>query len=172
MDAAAGDAVGASSRAADALRRARAEGHLFSVCYALCFASSVAQMCGRADDAAAHALEAEQLANHHNFPYWIAWARAVHGWVVGTTSAEHGIELIEAARRAYLATGSSLVAPYFEALACSLASSAGHPQHPAWRSRLYAQGCATGVWFWEGVLAGGGVSNFAGAPARRRSTLS
>jgi len=152
MDAIDGQATVASERVAEALKRARAEGHVFSICYALCFAASCAQLSGDAERAAAHAEEAFRLGNQHNFQYWLAWAQAIQGWVRGLDAPKEGIALIEQARAAYLATGSSLVAPYFEALACDIARSAGFGAFLLREAALRARAKETGVWFWEATL--------------------
>jgi hypothetical protein len=152
MDALQGDATGARARADAALERARAERHMFSICYASCFAASTAQLCGDVERAAHHAAEALLLGNRHNFQYWIAWAQAIEGWVTGLQSPERGVVLIDHARDRYLATGSTLAAPYFEALACRTALAAGLPDAEAREARLLREALASGVRFWEPVL--------------------
>ena len=152
MDAVQGDAAGARARTDAALERARAERHVFSICYASCFAASTAQLCGDVERAAHHAAEALLLGNRHNFQYWIAWAQAIEGWVAGLQSPERGVALIDDARDCYLATGSTLAAPYFEALACRTALAAGLPDAEAREARLLREALANGVRFWESVL--------------------
>lgn len=152
IHAADGDASGARVRAEAAVERARSERHVFSTCYALCFAASAAQLCGDEEAARRHAGEALQLGNRHNFQYWIAWAQAIEGWLVGLRAPELGVSLIGNARDRYLATGSTLVAPYFEALACRIARAAGLPEAGEREARLQAQARASGVRFWEAVL--------------------
>lgn len=157
MDAVDGDAAMARERMVEALRRARAEGHVFSICYGLCFAASCAQLSGDVDRAAAHADEAFQLGNQHNFQYWLAWAKAIQGWIRGLDAPQEGIELIEQAQNLYLATGSSLVVPYFEALACNLART-GHLSSAALREAdLRSRAQKTGVRFWEAALRSAGA---------------
>ena len=152
MDSIAGQTAKGRERVTEALKRARVLGHAFSTCYALCFGASCAQLSGDVEQAAADAEEALRVANKHNFQYWLAWARAVHGWVKGLEAPQEGLALIEQARVAYLATGSSLVAPYFEALACSIARSAGLDDFAAREAALEARAKTTGVWFWEAAL--------------------
>lgn len=152
MDAVDGDAAGARARADAALEHARAERHVFSICYASCFAASTAQLCGDVERAAHHASEALLLGNRHNFQYWIAWAQAIEGWVAGLQASERGIALIDAARERYLATGSTLVAPYFEALACKTARAARLPEAHARESRLHQEAATSEVRFWRAVL--------------------
>jgi hypothetical protein len=152
MDAIDGQAALARERVAEAVKRARAEGHAFSICYGLCFAASCAQLSGDAERAAAHAEEAFRLGNQHNFQYWLAWATAIQGWVKGLDSPREGIALIEQASASYLATGSSLVAPYFEALACDIARSGYLGDFAQREAGLQARAEETGVWFWQGAL--------------------
>jgi hypothetical protein len=152
IHAADGDMSGARACADAAVERARSERHVFSICYALCFAASAAQLCGDEEAARRHAGEALQLGNRHNFQYWIAWAQAIEGWLVGLRAPELGVSLIGNARDRYLATGSTLVAPYFEALACRIARAAGLPEAGEREARLHAQARASGVRFWEAVL--------------------
>jgi hypothetical protein len=137
---------------AEALQRARTEGHVFSICYGLCFAASCAQLSGDVDRAAAHAEEAFRLGNQHNFQYWLAWAKAIQGWVRGFDAPREGIALIEQARTLYLATGSSLVVPYIEALACNVARRARFDTAAAREVDLRTRAEKTGVWFWEAAL--------------------
>ena len=152
MDAARGDADRSARRVEQALARARAEDHAFSLCYALCFAASCAQLTGRAEVAGRHAAEACSLGQRHNFAYWIAWAKAVQGWVRGLHLPCDGIAEIDDARRDYEALGSSLITPYFDALACDLARQAGLPDHGEREARLHACARSTGLRFWEAVL--------------------
>ncbi len=112
-------------------------------------------MSGDVERAAAFADEAFREGNRHNFQYWLAWAKAIQGWVKGLETPREGIAIIEQARTSYLATGSSLVTPYFEALACDIARSANQGDWRAAEARLRAQAETTGVWFWEAALKGG-----------------
>lgn len=154
IDAVDGKAASARARVARALDRARAEGHAFSIGYALCFAASSAQLLGDAEGAAEHAAQAIRVGNQHNLRYWIAWAQAVQGWVRGLEAPREGIALLDEARRSYVSTGSTLVAPYFDAMACSIAYAGGVGDPMARERELRAAAARTGVWFWEGALAG------------------
>jgi class 3 adenylate cyclase/tetratricopeptide (TPR) repeat protein len=152
MDAAQGDADEARACSDRAIAHARREQHVFSLCYALCFAASTAQLCGDASRAEACAAEALALGNRHNFQYWIAWAQAVQGWIVGRRAPTEGISLIDDAVGRYLATGSTLVRPYFEALACQTARASGGADVEVREARLRALTQASGVQFWCPVL--------------------
>jgi class 3 adenylate cyclase/tetratricopeptide (TPR) repeat protein len=152
IDAACGDVDRAQERVGEALARARAEDHAFSICYALCFAASCAQLGGDPERAEAYSREALHLGNRHDFQYWIAWANAVLGWVAGLKSPGEGMALIEQARRGYEATGSSLVVPYFEALRCDVARRLCAEDAKACEERLRAQAGRSGILFWEAAL--------------------
>ena len=152
MDVIDGQTTLARQRVSDALMRAQAEGHVFSICYALCFAASCAQLSGDVDAAAAYADDAFGLANEFNFQYWLAWAQAIQGWVKGLREPPDGIALIQRARSGYLATGSSLAAPYLEALTCNVARSTGLKDFTSQQATLKDHAKVTGVWFWEAAL--------------------
>ena len=158
MDAAEGHVDLAAQRVEQAIARARAEGHAFSECYALCFAASCAQLTGNPEAADRHAAEAYRMGNQHNFAYWIAWAKGVQGWVRGLASPAAGMALIAEAQRGYEALGSSLITPYFGALACDVARLAGLPDHAQREVELHAHARKTGLRFWEPVLARGASS--------------
>lgn len=75
------------------------------------------------------------------------------GWVKGLDAPREGIDLIDAACVCYRATGSSLVTPYFQSLACNVARSAGLRELAVREAELRHRATETGVRFWEGVLA-------------------
>lgn len=136
-----------------AVRHAKTAGHPFSTGYALCFAASCAQIAGDPRSAAAHADEALRIGNQHNFQYWIAWAKAVKGWVTGLDAPDEGVNLIDDALLAYAATGSTLVAPYFDALACNVRRLERRGGDASREAALRSRARETGVWFWEAALA-------------------
>jgi hypothetical protein len=152
MDVIDGQIVPARKRLTDALMRAKAEGHVFSICYALCFAASCAQLSGEVGSASVYAEEAFRLGNEFNFQYWLTWAQAIQGWVKALHDPSGGIALIERARAGYLATGSSLFAPYFDALVCNVARLTGLKNVSPQEAKLKAHAKETGVWFWEAAL--------------------
>jgi hypothetical protein len=141
-----------SDQVEEALDRARVVGHAFSTCYALCFGASCAQVSGDVERAAGLSDAAFREANRHNFQYWLAWASAVRGWARGLEAPSEGIAIIQQAKTSYLATGSTLVTPYFEALACDIAQSADLDDSRATERTLRAQAETTGLWFWEAAL--------------------
>ncbi|MBN8956201.1 MAG: AAA family ATPase [Rhizobiales bacterium] len=135
-----------------ALEYANMADHAFSICYAHCFAASCAQLRADPKAAEASAIDAIRLSNQHNFQYWLAWGRAVRGWVQGLTAAEAGLQEINEARTAYLATGSTLIAPYFTALACNVGRHWNLPGIEERENNTRAEAQSTGVMFWEPAL--------------------
>jgi len=155
IDAAQGNADSASLRCETAIEHARAQRHVFSLCYALCFAASAAQLSGDVESAASHSAECLLLGNRHNFQYWIAWAQAIDGWLVGLQSPERGLVLIDNAIKRYQSTGSpTLVLPYFQALACKTARAIGTSEGAAREAQLLAHVKGSEVRFWLSVLGG------------------
>lgn len=152
IDASEGDLANSRERAEAAIARAKAAGHAFSSCYALCFAASCSQIAGVPSLAARHSDEALRVGNQHNFQYWIAWARAVKGWVRGLDAPGEGVDLIDEAMLAYAATGSTLIAPYFEALACNLYRLSGAGPATAREAELWSRAEKGGIWFWKAAL--------------------
>jgi hypothetical protein len=135
-----------------ALEHANTAGHAFSICYAHCFAASCAQLRGDTQAAEISASDAIRLSNQHNFQYWLAWGRAVRGWVQGLMAPEAGLQEIDEARAAYLATGSTLIAPYFTALACNIGRRWNLPGIAEREDTMRAEARSTGVMFWEPAL--------------------
>jgi hypothetical protein len=72
--------------------------------------------------------------------------------VRGLDAPSEGISVIDAACVVYRSTGSSLVAPYFQALACNIARSAGLEESAAREAELRFRTTETGVKFWEVAL--------------------
>jgi class 3 adenylate cyclase len=151
MDSVSGKLGSSRDRLERALDQANTVGHAFSICYVHCFAASCAQLEGDPRRVAEAADQAIRLANRNNFQYWLAWGRALRGWVQGLEAPQQGIAAIDAAQSAYLATGSTLVAPYFGALACNIARlKAGGLQER--EHVLEHDANTTGVRFWLAAL--------------------
>ena len=142
----------AKARLEHALDQATASAHAFSICYVQCFAASCAQLWGKPQFAAASADEAIRLSNLYNFPYWSAWGRAMRGWVMGLESLERGVQAIDEARGTYLATGSTLIAPYFDALVCHIGRLKGIEWTASRLEAIRTQTHKTGVQFWTAAL--------------------
>ena len=152
LDSLAGQQELARTRLERALEQANATAHAFSICYVHCFASSCAQLWGKPQLAAASADDAIRLSNKHNFQYWSAWGRALRGWVLGLEAPEQGIQAIDEARAIYLATGSTLIAPYFDALACHIGQLKGIQTTASRLESIRSQTNKTGARFWMAAL--------------------
>jgi class 3 adenylate cyclase len=152
MDSVSGQLRSSKEKLECALDHANTARHAFSICYVHCFTGSCAQLEGDARRVAEAADDTIRLANQHNFQYWLAWGRALRGWVRGLASPEQGIAAIDDARAAYLATGSTLVAPYFGALACNIARLKGIGGAAERERALEQQADATGVRFWAAAV--------------------
>jgi class 3 adenylate cyclase/tetratricopeptide (TPR) repeat protein len=99
-----------SSRAMEAAQRAE---HPFSIAYALCLASSLAQCRGKAAEAASRCDAALKLSMEHAFPYWRAWAGIVRGWAsVELGDREGGLAMLKDGLERYSATGAAQMRSY------------------------------------------------------------
>lgn len=136
-----------------AVERAVAVAHPFSEAYALCFAASCAQLLGNVDSCRDFADRVAALSTKHNFQYWLAWAEAVKGWAIGLDDRDRGLLEIEQANSLYLKTGSTLISPYFNALACNVAGAKSTREAAARRRDIATQTEKSGVRFWRSALA-------------------
>ena len=82
-----GDEDEATARSADALTRARAADHPYSVAVALAYAAITAQLCGEPGALAEATLELAGLCRRYEFAYYGEWALILEGWAVGGRSA-------------------------------------------------------------------------------------
>ena len=103
-------ATRSSGDAIDAARRAQ---HPFSMAYALCLASSLAQCRGQAAEAASRCEAASKLSIEHAFAYWHAWASIVDGWAsVELSDREAGLAMLKDGLERYAATGAAQMRSY------------------------------------------------------------
>jgi DNA-binding SARP family transcriptional activator/tetratricopeptide (TPR) repeat protein len=90
----------AAARADDALNRARAADHPYSVAVALAYAAITAQLCGDPDALAAAIAELDGLCRRYEFAYYGEWALILEGWAaggeVGVTQVRDGISRLRA----------------------------------------------------------------------------
>jgi class 3 adenylate cyclase/tetratricopeptide (TPR) repeat protein len=99
-----------SSKAIEAAERAE---HPFSLAYALCLASSLAQCRGRAAEAVSRCDTALELSIEHAFPYWRAWASIVKGLaLVELGDRDAGFEMLIDGLDRYAATGAAQMRSY------------------------------------------------------------
>lgn len=98
--------------------------HPHTSAHVLCVMAARAQTIGHRQAASALAFAGRTLGERHEFPYWTAWADIILGWTQQDRDGR-GIELIEAAIRAYRRTGAAQALPYAllllaeSALACN-----------------------------------------------------
>jgi predicted ATPase/class 3 adenylate cyclase len=101
----------------EALATARQSSHLLTLCFALharCWFHQIAL-----DDRSLRrwAKELIELTVEHGFPYWLSYARVLHGWAhTQDASEEEGSAQMLQAFAEYQATGARLYMPYFTAL--------------------------------------------------------
>jgi class 3 adenylate cyclase/tetratricopeptide (TPR) repeat protein len=153
MDSIDGKYSSSKDRLERALEHSKSVSHAFSMCYVHCFAASCGQLWGDSNLAAVSADKAIRLANENNFEYWLAWGKALRGWARGLHEPRLGVQDIDDACAAYLMTGSTLIKPYFEALACNLTRLENMPGATEREENIRASTEATGVQFWRSALA-------------------
>jgi class 3 adenylate cyclase/tetratricopeptide (TPR) repeat protein len=150
-----------SSKAIEAAERAE---HPFSLAYALCLASSLAQCRGRAAEAVARCDTALGLSIEHAFSYWRAWASIVKGSaLVELGDRDAGLEMLIEGLDRYAATGAAQMRSYGLCLLAEAYQRAG-----LWSESAEAAGAAiaeaerTGVAFYLAEayrLAGAALSH-------------
>jgi tetratricopeptide (TPR) repeat protein len=87
--------------------------HPFSMAYALCLASSLAQCRDKADKALDLAETALALSTSHEFPYWQAWAKIVKGWsLAALENPGDGLEILLDGIVRYESTGAAQIKSY------------------------------------------------------------
>jgi class 3 adenylate cyclase/tetratricopeptide (TPR) repeat protein len=97
----------------DAIEAAHRAEHPFSIAYALCLASSLAQCRGQAAEAASHCDAALELSMEHAFSYWHAWASIVKGWaLVELGDPDAGLPILKDGLDRYAAIGAAQMRSY------------------------------------------------------------
>ena len=122
-----GDEDGAAARAADALSRARAADHPYSVAVALAYAAITAQLCGNPDALAAAIAELDGLCRRYEFAYYGEWALILEGWSVG----EVGVSRVRDGISRLRSLGSFARMPYWLCLLSSTLDAAGRRDEAA-----------------------------------------
>jgi tetratricopeptide (TPR) repeat protein len=116
----------ASSKALEAAERS---GHPFSICYALCLASSLAQCRGYTNVAQTHAEAALSLSQEYDFPYWYAWATIIRGWATAFEDRPNdGTELLIKGMARYESTNAAQMRGHHLCLLAEVYQRAGRPQ--------------------------------------------
>ena len=102
-----------SEASAIAIETAERAKHPFSLGYALCLASSLAQSRNQPALAKIHADKALILSEEFNFPYWSAWAKIIKGWSAATSGDPiDGIGLLKEGLEAYENTNAAQMRGY------------------------------------------------------------
>lgn len=101
-----GEADAARADASEAVTRARAFSHPFTLALALVFAAATRQLLSETEPVRQLAEEAEALSVEHGFTLMQAWARALIGWARRDTNGPEAADLVQSAVTAATATGS------------------------------------------------------------------
>jgi len=101
----------------DAVERAVALNHPFTLVYALLIDAMLAQLAGDSAVAGERAEAACAVAAEYGIPVWGAWATAIRGWAMSKNGApEAGVAAIRRGLEDTTATGAAIFHPYFFAL--------------------------------------------------------
>ena len=100
----------------DALAHARELKEPFTLGWALGYALMLYQMCGDLETSRVLADEHVAVAKKYDFPFWLAGATVVGGWVVAASSLEQGAANMRRGLAAWHAIGAEVSRPYFLSL--------------------------------------------------------
>jgi class 3 adenylate cyclase/predicted ATPase len=117
----------ASEVAADAVRRAEAIPHPFTLVYTLCHARGMMDVFRRrSEDTQSYADVVMSLCAEHEFPFWDAGGQILSGWAATCQGdVEAGVEAINRGLGAWRETGARLWLPMFLALEAEAHAKAG-----------------------------------------------
>jgi predicted ATPase len=117
----------ASEVAADAVRRAEAIPHPFTLVYTLCHARGMMDVLRRhSEDTQSYAGVVMSLCAEHEFPFWAAGGQILSGWAATCQGdVEAGVEAINRGLGAWRETGARLWLPMFLALEAEAHAKAG-----------------------------------------------
>jgi class 3 adenylate cyclase/predicted ATPase len=117
----------ASEVAADAVRRAEAIPHPFTLVYTLCHARGMMDVLRRrSEDTQSYAGVVMSLCAEHEFPFWAAGGQILSGWAATRQGdVEAGVEAINRGLEAWRGTGARLWLPMFLALEAEAHAKAG-----------------------------------------------
>ncbi len=108
-----GRATDAEKSISAAMATAKEAAHPFSVCYALSFAASLAQLRDQKTKTLALADQAFTLSVEHAFSYWIGWSSVLKGWALSQLGErENGLSILRDGLERYLATGAAQMQGY------------------------------------------------------------
>ena len=117
----------ASEVATDAVRRAEAIPHPFTLVYTLCHARGMMDVFRRrSEDTQSYAGVVMSLCAEHEFPFWAAGGQILSGWAATCQGdVEAGVEAIDRGLGAWRETGARLWLPMFLALEAEAHAKAG-----------------------------------------------
>jgi class 3 adenylate cyclase/predicted ATPase len=120
----------ASEVAADAVRRAEAIPHPFTLVYTLCHARGMMDVFRRrSEDTQSYAGVVMSLCAEHEFPFWAAGGQILSGWAATCQGdVEAGVEAIDRGLGAWRETGARLWLPMFLALEAEAHAKAGRSE--------------------------------------------
>lgn len=147
-----GDWLAAAQHGREALAIARRLAHAHTSAHVLCVLATAAQIRGDRGAAGALATAGRALAAHHAFPYWIAWADIVAGWVVGGPMPERGLALISDAVDRYRATGAGQALPYALVLLADAELRRGEPSRALQAVTDAREASSRGIRVWDAEL--------------------
>jgi predicted ATPase len=144
----------ASMKIHEGLRRAHDLNHPFSLAFALCMATGVAQYQRDGDKAQERAVALAELVNEHGFATFSAWSSCVGGWSrVHAAGKEIDLQLMQDGIIHYKAIGTENGLPYFLALLADAELYVGHIREGlAVVTEALAKATSTGERFWEAEL--------------------
>jgi predicted ATPase len=136
-----GDPQGALEASRQAIVRAQALAHPFSVAVALAYDAMLQQFRGEPEHAWRQADAASALCQKHGFLYYLSWMPILRGWArAHSGSVAEGLAEIRDGYASFRATGALLRAPYYLALMAAVSLDAGDSDEAL---RLVEEGLAT-----------------------------
>ena len=87
--------------------------HPYSLAYSLCLGGAVHQCLNEPEQTLTLVDQALSIASKNEYLYWTAWGSALRGWALTKLKqSAHGLELLEAGKTQYEATGARLFLPH------------------------------------------------------------
>src|SRR5262249_39306005 len=125
----------------DAIARAEALSHPFSLAVALAYDAMLQQFRGEPELTWRQADAAQALCQQHGFLYYLSWMPILRGWARARSgSVADGLAEMRDGYASFCATGAQLRAPYYLALMAAVSLESGDPDEAL---RLIAEGRAT-----------------------------
>jgi DNA-binding SARP family transcriptional activator len=136
-----GDAEGARASIRDAIARAEALSHPFSLAVALAYDAMLQQFRGEPELTWRQADAAAELCQKHGFLYYLSWMPILRGWARARSgSVAEGLAEMREGYASFRATGAQLRSPYYLALIAAAALEFGSADEAL---RLVEEGRAT-----------------------------